>query len=55
MPPAALAGRDDARDHVGGMAKPMPTEPPESREDRGVDADQPAVQVDQRAARIARD
>ena len=26
-----------------GMAKPMPIEPPLSREDRGVDADQPAV------------
>ena len=36
-----------------GMAKPMPRLPPLRRVDGGVDADQPAFGVDQRAARVA--
>ena len=43
-----------AATRLAGMAKPIPIEPPLRREDRGVDADQPAVQVDQGAAGIAR-
>ncbi len=36
-----------------GMAKPMPTEPPRGRDDRGVDADHIAAHIEGRAAGIA--
>ena len=36
-----------------GIAKPMPTEPPDGERDRGVDADHVAVHVEQRTAGIA--
>ena len=38
---------------LDGIAKPMPMRAAALGEDRGVDADQPPVHVDQRAARIA--
>ncbi len=54
LPP--LASRiDDARDHVDGMAKPMPTLPPVFEIDRGVDADQLAVQCRSARRRNCRD
>ena len=36
------------------MANPIPFEPPERAEDRGVDANQIAVHINQRPTRIAR-
>ena len=49
----ARAGRRRACAMFGGIAKPMPIEPPEGEIDRRVDADHLAVHVEQRAAGIA--
>ena len=51
LPP--LAEATTTRTMLAGMAKPMPLRAARAREDRGVDADEPAAEIDQRAAGIA--
>ena len=52
--PPLLAEATTTRTMLAGMAKPTPLRAARAREDRGVDADQAAVEIDQRAAGIAR-
>ena len=51
--PCSISCAITARAMLTGTAKPMPMLPPVGPENRGVDADQLASRVDQRAARIA--
>src|SRR5215471_14474922 len=45
---------DDAFDHIDGNGEADPDAAARARVDRGIDADQLAVEIDQSAARIAR-
>ena len=51
--PPWTAASTTRRTISAGIAKPMPLEPPPLREDHRVHADQPALHVDERAARVA--